>query len=91
MSDIRPSDMDKIINNDSQKEAMKYNMIKYAVNKSKDESDIIDLVEKFNSTSRDNFKFTDDELEEIISIATEKFNEKLEKRRQYEIKYLELD
>lgn len=70
MSDIRPSDMDKIINNDSQKEAMKYNMIKYAVNKSKDESDIIDLVEKFNSTSRDNFKFTDDELEEIISIAT---------------------
>ena len=91
MSDIRPSDMDKIINNDSQKEAMKYNMIKYAVNKSKDESDIIDLVEKINSTSRDNFKFTDDELEEIISIATEKFNEKLEKRRQYEIKYLELD
>lgn len=91
MNDIKPSDMDKIINNDSQKEAMKYNMIKRAVSKSKDESEIIDLIEEFNSASRDNFKFTDDELKEIVNIAKEKFHEKLEKRKQDEIKHIDLD
>ncbi|HQL12368.1 MAG TPA: hypothetical protein PK507_05100 [bacterium] len=97
MSDIRPSDMDKQIKtNESyakneEKEAVKYTIIYFAVETAQNESQIADIIKRYNARAIRAFRLNSDELEEIISIATEKFNEKLEKRRQYEIKYLELD
>ena len=91
MNNVKPSDMDKVFNNDAQKEAVKHSMINYAVNKAKNESEVIDFTRKFNSKSDNKFKFSPDELEEVINLAKEKFNEKLEKRKSDEIKYIELD
>lgn len=100
---LKVSDIDKLFESDklkysdliAAKNALKTSMIKYAVHLylhiHEDESLVIELIKKYNEASMPYLKFTDAEVEEILSLAKKEYEQKLDERRASEIKHIELD